>query len=336
MIGMFAKSEVVGVYRFKKRVPLFVLTAVLIGSMFLSACGKPASATETPVSPNTPTVSETAPATPTISAPTATATETSAVNTYDRPLEIISTDLVTNIEVQFKLDEEIVRPTVNGLFKVDKTAEKQSRLQEVSVPDSLGGKLLFQVAAWLDWFHGNNPHTGANPTDKDLAEFATRLEKVQSGKESCATVQSTIFAFDAQVPGDRMTEMKVALFCGGGDVPEGVRRIDNVEIVYVSGYTWNLNKSALITRPDMPRFTVTASNGGYGFESEVDGTTLRLKVGLDFLTVPTNVDRKTAKYTAFLLRWLAINNGQPNQKMKAGDAYVNVGDGYILQGFSAK
>ena len=274
------------------------------------------------------------------SIPTVTATSTPAVPTkiptetppqppiiVDRPLEIIFTFPIVDVVTK----EGAV---VNGSFNVDESA-RRNELNQINMPNALGGEIIQTIAAWINWYHGAEAHT-TRPTDEDIVAFGEKLAAVQSGDVPCSEVVSTVYAFDETNITRKMEPVQVALFCGENEVPDGVRRIDSIELVYGSWYDPQLNQELqkFVKAEDMPRFTVVIAGGG--FETEVIGKTLIFKIGNIFENDKDIIKTRIPGQTQWLERWIQKNNGSGTTKLNYGNEYYYSGLELANRGFKAE
>ena len=85
----------------------------------------------------------------------------------------------------------------------------------------------------------------------------------------------------------------------------------------------------------MPRIAVPRSgSGSAAFEVEVDGSTLRIKVGAS-ARFDANPEWSIASNTALLLEWLSENNAEsPFVNFQATNSHDRIGKQLIASGFS--
>lgn len=262
----------------------------------------------------------------------------------DVPLDIINTDAIENVRVQSG-------PVVSGSFDVDKTA-LLTDIHQVTLPETLGANLLFELAFLNYWYRGPSPHTGLDiPTETDRANFRHLLLNIQNGKIPASSIQSTIIGFDAQVPGFIQQSIPVFIFPGNVEVPDGVKRIDRINVVFVYAYKKETdNTGAPLPSPDMPRVTILTKNdgvyGGLGFETLIDGTRLIYKVNIRECGFCSPNGRRDimAGDLAVLMKWVQYNelqglpkvNGSPKLSNISNNSTSQQGEKYVEQGFRVK
>lgn len=248
--------------------------------------------------------------------------------TMDKIEKNMFTDPVENVNVG--------GVTINGAFAVAESAS-QAGVGELTMPDQLGAEILSEAVFRLDFYHGNNPHdTKVEPTDADRAEFFDRWAKVQRGELPCSAIQVRPSSFDAQVAGPDQQQIPLEIMCGNGAPSAGARQIDGLEVQIVKGFG-EVNEAEQRFEHDegYPRMVLTgAKSMGDGFETEVDGTTLRIKVGLIWKL--NNPSLNVAMLISNMFDWLRVNNGKPTQFLKQNNQDGDTGREWIEAGFEIK
>jgi len=244
--------------------------------------------------------------------------------TMDKVETITSTDIVENA----------VAPggaVVNGSFNLAESVTGTGLVSKIDVTNEFGANMFLKIAYILS-------HQGqGQPTDEQLKAYGEQLLKVQSGKDSCSTVEARTFAFDATIPGDKQLPMILQMFCGAGQVSEGARPIDSMEVVYFNDWVVDEEHDKYIASSDMPRVAVPQSGGGSAaFEAEVDGSTLRIKVGVS-ARFDKNPEWSMATTTSLLFDWLDKNGSEiPFTNFNSNNSYANKGKRLVASGFSVK
>jgi hypothetical protein len=296
----------------------------IIAALILTACSQtPILPTVTPLPSMTPTRIPTV--TPTV-LPAFTPTPTPGFDpkTMDKPEKIMFIDPVENVNVG--------GVTINGAFAVAESAF-QAGVHEVTMPDELGGEILSEAV----FYHGNNPHaTNVEPTETDRAEFFERWAKVQNGELPCSAIQVRPFAFDAKVAGAEQQQIPLEIMCGKGVSSAGARQIDKIEIQIVKGYgTVNEAEQRFEHSIDYPRMVLTgAKSMGDGYETELDGKTLRIKVGINYKM--NNLPISVGSFISNMFDWLRINNGNSTQSLKRNEQDGNTAEEWIAAGLVVK
>jgi len=244
--------------------------------------------------------------------------------TMDKVETITSTDIVENA----------VAPggaVVNGSFNLAESVTGTKLVSKIDVTDKFGAEMFLKIAYILS-------HQGqGQPTDEQLQAYGEQLLKVQSGEAPCSTVEAKTFAFDATIPGDKQLPMILQMFCGAGQVSEGARRIDSIEVVYFNDWVVDEEHDKYVASSDMPRVAVPDSGrGGAAFEAEVDGPTLRIKVGVG-VRFDANPEWSIARNTALLFDWLNRNTSQePFTNFNPANSHDREGKRLISDGFSVE
>ena len=297
--------------------PMTSSTATVIASPSASPLPS-ATATET----LTPFLTGTPTATPMTGAPEPVLTFDP--KTMDKVEKITSTDKI----------ESVTAPggaVVNGSFNLAESVTGTGLVSKIDVTDQFGADMFLKIAYILS-------HQGqGQPTDEQVKAYDEQLLRVQNGANPCSTVEARTYAFDANVPGDKQLPMTLQMFCENGEVNEGAQRIDSIEVVYFSDWNFDEEKGKYVAPPDRPRIAVPRSgSGSAAFEIEVDGTTLRIKVGVS-ARFDRNPEWSMATTTSLLFDWLNRNTSEvPFTNFDATNAYANKGKQLISVGFSVE
>lgn len=220
---------------------------------------------------------------------------------------------------------------VQGSLNLGESVTNTHLVSKIDVTDEFGANTFLKIAYILS-------HQGqGQPTDEQLRAYGEQLLKVQNGADSCSTVEARTFAFDANVPGDKQLPMTLQMFCGAGQVSEGARKIDSIEVVYINDWDVNEEQGKYVAPQDRPRLAVPRSGGGgAAFEVEVDGAVLRIKVGVS-ARFDANPEWSIARNTALLFEWLNRNDSQePFVNFNPTNANDREGKRLIERGFSVE
>lgn len=308
--------------------PLFLL-------ILLASCASPAPQTTAipePPPPPTTTVTATFTATP---EPTPTMTATldplaglpEAVDISEF-FDIISVDPVDN----FALKSGAV---VNGEVLVEKSMRRLG-VDQVKMPDALGAEFLIMTAWTYNITHGLiDPGT-------TLAEFEQMLSEVQTGKRNPQEMVVEAYFFDLANPGPGYQLTKVVFWPGEGAVlPEGVRAINKVSMMYVRGHEIDPEKvgsrGAIYLRDGVPGFIMT-SESGEGFGAVINGDTLILELGQSYLSSSSNPygrDIRVAGLPYVLSTWIKVFDGG-GASVSFTDAYVDEAKRVLKKGIEIK
>ena len=306
---------------------------VIIAALILTACAT----SSTPA----PTIDVILHATATIIPPIETAIPTATVTFTPTSAEIFDPLTMDKIEkIMFSDPVENVTYNdviINGAFDVAESAY-QVGVHEVTMPDALGAEILSEAVFTLWYYHGPNPHKTTDvPTDAERAEFFKIWAEVQKGERPCSDIQVNPFAFDADVPGLEQKQMPLEIMCGAGQVSEGARGISEIEVQYIEAISrYNDDLKRFEMDSSLPRVIPTdIKDTGAGFETEVDGDRLRIKIALPH-QVSSNYERNTASTTYKLFTWLKRNDGRSEQYLAPSSTNLKNGDDLISSGFDVK
>jgi len=244
--------------------------------------------------------------------------------TMDKVEPITSTDKIDGVVIPGGA-------IVQGSFNLAESVTNTKLVNRIDVTDEFGASALLTIAYILS-------HQGqGQPTDEQLKDYGEQLLKVQNGTAPCSTVEARTFAFDAHVPGDKQLPVTLQMFCGAGQVSESARRIDSIELVYLNNWDVNEEQDKYVAPEDMPRLAVPRSgSGSAAFEVEVDGVTLRIKVGVS-ARFDRNPEWSMATTTSLLFDWLGRNVSEtPWANFDSNNSYANKGKQLVVSGFSVK
>jgi len=143
----------------------------------------------------------------------------------------------------------------------------------------------------------------AGDTPESVAEFEKIWGEIQRGERPCTDLMHPLEVYDANGNGNAQ-EINFVPACGSSAVPEGMTEIKGIDFVYGAFYITNSDDTHS-PNPEMPWFIrSTPSSAGYGVMWDSRNNTLKLMIGVNYLTGKENSRSKIATYTEMIVDWL--------------------------------